>query len=184
MDTTILGWCLLPPILSYITWYTRIKPTYHQYLIGSAIERIQTDNWHQVHPETLNTLDHDTDLTIEPFHMIGQAYYEERIREPEDPEHVSHFISKIAGLFVPPNRIYVNPGQDEHELERTIIHEIEHYHNHFDYDSGDLSNFQDEFLSIKAEDEYSGKYMTRGYLRRLAKSVQKMFDDPDDCHRH
>ena len=86
----------------------------------------------------------------------------------------------MTGLFVPPNRIFVDLNNSESLIERIIVHEIKHYHNMPE----NLTESHDEFLALKEEEEYEGRYITRHVTRQLKEKVRKIFYGDDDQHVH
>jgi len=136
--------------------------------LAEAIQNIKdTDNL--MAQETIKVLN-SNQLEIRPLESLCQEEYQ-IIRADGDPEHRDHLAGTL-GLFVHPNRIFISLSQHLIELERTIVHEVQHYCNHQD---GYRSPIEDEMLAIEAEDRYSGRYITRKYIKDLRACLEPDF---------
>jgi hypothetical protein len=139
--------------------------------IKSACQSIKRRN-NLVAIETSRIIDSGV-LSIRSLNSINNYEYVTTIRSPDDPLDHRDFLSRLVGLFVSPTTVFVDTTLCPLEVERTIVHEVQHYRNHCD--NPDLDPVIDEQLAIEAEDRYSGRYITRQYMRKLKVYVDELF---------
>ena len=154
--------------------YESSKNTDSDLLIDEACEVIRATN-NLVAMETIEIIDKDI-IKIRPLDSLKESEYQKNIRTEDDPESRSDFLSKIVGLFVYPNQVFVDTNLDQKEIERTIVHEVQHYrYHHIESNVYPIDVIEDEMLAIEAEDRYAGRYITRLYIKELRERVVKLF---------
>jgi hypothetical protein len=132
----------------------------------AAYQKIrETNNW--VAQETIQVIEND-EISVRPLRSMTRNEYEE-IKDDPSVDRFS-FLRRLLGLFVYPSCIFVETNQSEHDLERTIVHEIQHYRNR----DLELTITEDELSACEAEDRYSGRYITRNYMRELRERIGKL----------
>lgn len=143
-------------------------------ILEQAYQNIRNNNC-LVAQETIRMIE-SNNLEIRSLESLNQEEYQE-IRSDNDPEHREDFLSNLLGCFIQPNKIFVSLSQDINEVERTIVHEVQHYFNR-DHVTSPEDMFQDEMLAREAEDRYSGRYITRKYIRDLREFVTSLKINP------
>ena len=167
-------------LVVWIDWLATplIRPTphcsYKSYdQIGNAIDNIsETNNLTAV--ETMAILK-GGEVIIRPLSSLSNEEYE-KIKSEGDPEHRENFVNSVMGFFTNPNQIFVDTDQPLDEVERTIVHEVQHYKYHNDSNKIKDCEFEDEMEAIEAEDRYSGQYITRLYHRKLKEHVSEIME--------
>lgn len=95
------------------------------------------------------------DIIIRPLDQIAERRYDEYSLEENAEENL--------GYFVGPRSILVNMNQSDLEIEKTIIHELQHF-NYYQESDKEESNIyydsdEDERLAQLSEMEYENKSM-------------------------
>jgi len=155
------GWCL-----NFFGWSGNDSEVLEQ-----AYENIRNKNC-LVAQETIRVID-SNELEIRSLESLNHEEYQ-AIKSEGDPEHREDFLSNLLGAFIYPNRIFISMSQNLAEIERTIIHEVQHYLNSEQEIVTPDDVFQDEMLAREAEDRYSGRYITRKYIRDLREFVKTL----------
>lgn len=125
--------------------------------------------------ETVKIIDNN-EVYVRPIVSLTETEYQ-NLRSEADPSELEQLLSSAIGFFFEPKTIFIDTSLDQHEIERTIIHEIRHYQNHCLDPEMDV--IADEMSAIEAEDRYSGLYITRSYMRKLKEYVLELFAEKD-----
>ena len=97
----------------------------------------------------------------------------------------TQYLTQVCGLFLSPNRIFVNTAPDVsyEQIRETLIHETVHYINFLN--CPEMPLVEDEFLAYRAEHEYDGNcYLTRRFDKTLRARVEEICANTNCAHKH
>jgi hypothetical protein len=153
-----MQWC--SDLLNYIRY------TEQEDWLDKAIKNIKESNNYGAY-EAMCILE-STEIEIKDMSEFTSDIYDEYCLQTTS---YIDLLENSYGLFIYPNKIFIDTTQSDNIIAETLVHELKHYANR----DLNLSDFDDEFSARELEARFSNKYITRGFSCCITDYINRFY---------